>query len=185
MVIHPDMEGITHINISQSSKTALGQQLDKLIVECERQCPPSSLLSGLRQALNSRPDIKKMLLTTPLPFSRYYSEIKGEGPISDSTEDEVLSYLSKVSCYLKGNESKSKHKMFPNQPLELIVELVTCWEKNPKTGLIEEVVSHGINASSGRTVILPLETPQFLNAKFDPSGHGWYLTLDTPSKRSQ
>ena len=46
MVIHPDMEGITHINISQSSKTALGQQLDRLIVECERQCAPLPFFPG-------------------------------------------------------------------------------------------------------------------------------------------
>lgn len=176
MVIHPEMDGITHINISRTGKTALGQQLENLIADCEKQCDSSSILAALRQALNGRPDIKKMILTNPLPFTRYDDrEINSEGGVSSPTEDDVLSYLSKVSCYLKGKASKAKYQASPNQPLNEIIELVTCFEKNPDTGLIEEVVSHGINASSGKTVILPLETPQSLNAKFDPDAHGWYL----------
>jgi hypothetical protein len=57
---------------------------------------------------------------------------------------------------------------------------VVITETNKKTGLQEQVVSHGVDLDTGRSVILPAEHPGKLGAVFDP-GYGEYLILGKPS----
>jgi hypothetical protein len=48
--------------------------------------------------------------------------------------------------------------------------IVICFkERDSKTGRIRTVVSHGVDDHTGRTVILPCDTPEDIGAVFDPS----------------
>ena len=53
--------------------------------------------------------------------------------------------------------------------------LVLCEEKNKKTGMMEKIVSHGIDAESGKKVCLPCETPSYLGAQWDSVLAAWVL----------
>lgn len=48
----------------------------------------------------------------------------------------------------------------------MIIVIVTK-ERNPRTGRTEEIVSHGVDADTGKPVILPCESPQAIGAVFD------------------
>lgn len=48
----------------------------------------------------------------------------------------------------------------------MIIVIVTK-ERNPRTGRMEEIVSHGVDADTGKTVILSCESPQAIGAVFD------------------
>lgn len=41
--------------------------------------------------------------------------------------------------------------------------------KNAKTGINEEIVSHGVNTETQQQIVLPWISPQELGAKFDKS----------------
>jgi hypothetical protein len=44
---------------------------------------------------------------------------------------------------------------------------ITYQEKNLQTGLMEILVSHGFDTDTGRTIILPQDTPEKLGAVFN------------------
>jgi hypothetical protein len=48
-----------------------------------------------------------------------------------------------------------------------MIIVITSKERNEKTGKIETVVSHGVEAETGRAVVLPCETPERIGAKFN------------------
>ncbi len=50
-----------------------------------------------------------------------------------------------------------------------MIIVITTREKNPKTGRIETIVSHGVESGSLRNVVLPNETPESIGAKFCPA----------------
>lgn len=50
-----------------------------------------------------------------------------------------------------------------------MIIVITCKERNLKTGRDELVVSHGVDESTGRSVVLPCEHPQVLGAVWDAS----------------
>lgn len=37
---------------------------------------------------------------------------------------------------------------------EYPIQVITCREKNEKTGVVEELISHGVDLGTGRTVVL-------------------------------
>ncbi len=50
-------------------------------------------------------------------------------------------------------------------------------QKNPRTGCLERVVSHGIDTRTDRVVPLPAVPPELLGAKFDVEA-GEYILPD-------
>jgi hypothetical protein len=46
-----------------------------------------------------------------------------------------------------------------------MIVLITMQERNPKTGKVETIVSHGIDEDSGSNVILPCETIEYFIAE--------------------
>lgn len=48
-----------------------------------------------------------------------------------------------------------------------MIIVITIREKNKRTGQEELIVSHGINLHTGKTVILPCESPKQIGAKFN------------------
>ncbi len=48
-----------------------------------------------------------------------------------------------------------------------MIIVITSKEWDGKTGRMELIVSHGINSTTDKTVILPPETPETLGAVFD------------------
>lgn len=59
---------------------------------------------------------------------------------------------------------------------DLIVIVVK--ERNPKTGRVEEVVSHGIDYTTGRTVVLSSDSPKLIGATFDADIGEYVLRAD-------
>ncbi|MGF7192267.1 hypothetical protein JOE11_005345 [Robbsia andropogonis] len=59
-----------------------------------------------------------------------------------------------------------------------MIIVITFRQKNQRTGREEILVSHGIDASTGRNVILPIESPGQIGAKFCPE-MGEYVILDS------
>ena len=49
----------------------------------------------------------------------------------------------------------------------MIIVTVTK-ERNPRTGRMEEIVSHGVDADTGKTVILSCESPQAIGVVLTP-----------------
>lgn len=48
--------------------------------------------------------------------------------------------------------------------------IVICFkERDPKTGVVRTVISHGVDQATGRTVILPCDAPEDIGAVFDQS----------------
>jgi|32_taG_2_1085360.scaffolds.fasta_scaffold15099_3 hypothetical protein len=61
------------------------------------------------------------------------------------------------------------------------IVLITKRERNPETGRVEEIVSHGMHQGSNRPEILPCETPQSLGAFFCNTMGEWLLDYDRPA----
>lgn len=57
----------------------------------------------------------------------------------------------------------------------MAILVITCEEKNERTGKMELIASHGVDMSFGQTVCLPSEHPALLGAKHDPKRGGWIL----------
>lgn len=55
-----------------------------------------------------------------------------------------------------------------------MVVLITVTETNKRTGKSEQIASHGYNVDTGRTVIVPCDTPQSFGAQMHPE-LGWVL----------
>jgi len=55
-----------------------------------------------------------------------------------------------------------------------MILLYVVQEKNEKTGRVEEIVSHGINAETGQNVVLPWESLKSLGAHYSQE-YGYYL----------
>lgn len=49
-----------------------------------------------------------------------------------------------------------------------MIIVITCKARNFRTGREELIVSHGVDEDTGKTVILPCETPESIGATFDP-----------------
>jgi hypothetical protein len=55
-----------------------------------------------------------------------------------------------------------------------MIIVITTREKNPKTGRIEIIVSHGVESGSLKNIVLPNETPASIGAVYD-SDLGEYI----------
>lgn len=62
-----------------------------------------------------------------------------------------------------------------------IIAFTTTRERNEKTGRIEDVVERAFSYPSGKTVVLPNETPQALGACWDDNSGLWMLDQDRPA----
>jgi hypothetical protein len=47
------------------------------------------------------------------------------------------------------------------------IVVIVVKERNPKTGRLEEVVSHGIDHATGRNVVMSGDNPLLIGAVFD------------------
>ena len=56
-----------------------------------------------------------------------------------------------------------------------MIIVITTQETNPKTGRKESIASHGIDADTGKSVILPNELPGLLGATFDNDIGEWVI----------
>ncbi|HUZ92089.1 MAG TPA: hypothetical protein VMU78_09350 [Methylocella sp.] len=61
-----------------------------------------------------------------------------------------------------------------------MILLIVHTEPNETTGRMEQIVSHGIDFDTGRTVILPQERPEQLCGVLDRD-FGEYIIRDEPS----
>lgn len=59
-----------------------------------------------------------------------------------------------------------------------MIIVIVVEERDERTGRIVQVVSHGIDETSGRTVPMPCGTPESVGAVFDPD-IGEYVIRDT------
>ena len=61
---------------------------------------------------------------------------------------------------------------------------ITTWERNPRTGKDELIVSHGVDLDTDHAVTLPCQTPQSLGAVFDPELREFVLPTPQPLPKS-
>lgn len=140
----------------------------------------SVILGAIRCKLNAHQEIKNMLMTNTLPLSYYdYVGEAEDAAITILAHNQwVIDYYEKVSRHMKerlAEKLKLYRQKFPYKG-EVVI-LITVRELNSETNRVEEIVSHGVNSTTGKTVILPTAPPQSLGAKFDPDEHGWYLDI--------
>lgn len=60
-----------------------------------------------------------------------------------------------------------------------MIIVITTMEKNERNNRMERIISHGIDQSTGKTVILPCEPPETLGAVFNPE-IGEYILEEKP-----
>lgn len=67
-----------------------------------------------------------------------------------------------------------------------MIVLITMRERNPKSGMVETIVSHGVDDATGNNVILPCETIEYFiseaGAHFDENMRE-YVIPDLKSKK--
>jgi hypothetical protein len=56
-----------------------------------------------------------------------------------------------------------------------MIIVIVQTEHNKKTGHMEQVVSHGIDPDTGKTIILPQESPEKIGAAFDHNIGEWVI----------
>ncbi len=56
-----------------------------------------------------------------------------------------------------------------------MIIVVTTTEKNESTGLIELLVSHGVEETTGRQVVLPAEHPKEIGAYYSDDLQSWVI----------
>jgi hypothetical protein len=64
------------------------------------------------------------------------------------------------------------------------IALITYRKENPRTGHIEELVSHGINLATDRMVITSNDRPADMDAFFDNEVGEWILDESRPAARA-
>lgn len=65
-----------------------------------------------------------------------------------------------------------------------MIIVITSKERNEKTGKVETVVSHGVEAETGRVVVLPCETPERIGAKFNAEFGEFVLEEGCPNEQA-
>lgn len=58
-----------------------------------------------------------------------------------------------------------------------MIIVITSKERNARTGRDEEVVSHGIDATTGKTVIMSCDPIERIGARFDPELREYVLDV--------
>ena len=53
--------------------------------------------------------------------------------------------------------------------------IITCQERNKRTGYMETIVSHGIDEDTGKNICLPSDPPANLGAKYDATYGAWII----------
>lgn len=56
-----------------------------------------------------------------------------------------------------------------------MIIVVTTTEKNESTGLMELLVSHGVEETTGRQVVLPVEHPKDIGAHYSDDLQSWVI----------
>jgi hypothetical protein len=56
-----------------------------------------------------------------------------------------------------------------------MIAVTVTKQRNPRTGQVEEIVSHGIDMRTDKTVVLPPEPMTAIGARFDRDLVGWVL----------
>ncbi|QIG65807.1 hypothetical protein phiOC_p142 [Ochrobactrum phage vB_OspM_OC] len=56
----------------------------------------------------------------------------------------------------------------------MIIQLITTKEINTKTGVEEDIISHGVDAETGRNIALPNVSLTAIGAKYH-NDYGWIL----------
>ena len=101
------------------------------------------------------------------------------------TEEEVLDqfFSDKVSLVKGCNIAAATGLIFCDGPImsdraESLIQVITCREKNKKTGIVEELISHGIDFGTGQTVVMEQICVRAVGyLRIDPE-LGWVLKED-------
>jgi hypothetical protein len=56
-----------------------------------------------------------------------------------------------------------------------MIIVIVHTEHNEKTGRMEQVVSHGIDPDTGKTIVLPQDSPEKIGAVFDHNTGEWLI----------